>query len=240
MSLLELSGVRICYGNAVAVKSLDLHVDEGEFVALIGHNGVGKSSTVKAIAGVVKPTSGSIKFEGNDILGQQPGAILRRGIAVVPEGRRIFTRLTVGENLTVGGTVQSDRGEVKKSSAEMMERFPVLGKYADRMAGLLSGGEQQQLAIARALMSKPRLLLLDEPSLGLAPQIVEQVFDLLEELRKQGSSILLVEQNAAQAIRAADRYYLMRTGGVIESEAAGGDQAKADQVESAYLHFGKA
>ena len=239
MSLLELSGVRICYGNAVAVKALDLHVDEGEFVALIGHNGVGKSSTVKAIAGVVKPTAGSIKFMGNELIGQQPGAILRRGIAVVPEGRRIFTRLTVGENLTVGGTVQSDRGEVKKSSAEMMERFPVLGKYADRMAGLLSGG-QQQLAIARALMSKPRLLLLDEPSLGLAPQIVEQVFDLLEELRKQGSSILLVEQNAAQAIRAADRYYLIRTGGVIESEAAGGDQAKADQVESAYLHFGKA
>ena len=239
MSLLALSGVRICYGSAVAVKGLDLHVDEGEFVALIGHNGVGKSSTVKAIAGVVKPTAGSIKFMGNELIGQQAGAILRRGVAVVPEGRRIFTRLTVAENLTVGGTVRSDHGGVRQSSAEMMERFPVLGKYANRMAGLLSGGEQQQLAIARALMSQPKLLLLDEPSLGLAPQIVEQVFDLLEELRQQGASILLVEQNAAQAIRAADRYYLMRTGGVIDSEATGGDQAKAERVESEYLHFGK-
>lgn len=237
--MLELRGLRIVYGRSVAVKSLDLHVDEGEFVALVGHNGVGKSSTVKAIAGAVKPAAGTIAFEGKDITGQDSGTILRRGIATVPEGRRIFTRLTVEENLVVGGTTRRDRHGVRASVDEMKQRFPVLGKYEHRMAGLLSGGEQQQLAIARALMSQPRLLLLDEPSLGLAPQVVEQVFDLLAELRAQGASILLVEQNAAQAIRASDRFYVMRTGGVIESEGAGGDTADADRIESEYLNFGK-
>lgn len=239
MSLLDLSGVRITYGQAVAVKSLDLHLDEGEFVSLIGHNGVGKSSTVKAIGGVVKPAAGSITFEGQQILGRDPGDILRLGIAVVPEGRRIFTRLTVRENLLVGATTRRDRGETSQSYDEMIERFPVLGKYAQRMAGLLSGGEQQQLAFARALMSKPKLLLLDEPSLGLAPQIVDQVFDLLLELRSQGSTILLVEQNAALAIRVSDRYYVMRTGGVIETEARGGDHADVSEIGAAYLRFGK-
>jgi branched-chain amino acid transport system ATP-binding protein len=239
MSLLSLEGVKITYGNAVAVKSLDLHVDEGEFVSLIGHNGVGKSSTVKAIAGVVKPAAGRILYEGQEIAGQDPGSILRRGIAVVPEGRRIFTRLTVRENLIVGGTIRGDRGGVIKSCDEMMERFPILGRYSSRMAGLLSGGEQQQLAIARALMSNPKLILLDEPSLGLAPQIVEQVFDLLAELQAHGSSILLVEQNAVQAIRASDRYYLMRTGGMIETQAQGGVHADATRIEAEYLNFGK-
>ena len=239
MSLLELRGVRITYGQAVAVKGLDLHLDEGEFVALIGHNGVGKSSTVKAVSGLIKPTSGTIAFDGAEIQGHDPGAILRKGIAVVPEGRHIFTRLTVRENLTVGATVRRDRAEVNRSYDEMVDRFPVLGKYAQRMAGLLSGGEQQQLAIARALMSKPTLLLLDEPSLGLAPQIVDQVFELLIELRSQGTSILLVEQNAAQAIRAADRYYVMRTGGVIEAEARGGEHADVAKIGAEYLRFGK-
>jgi len=238
VSMLELSGVGITYGRAVAVKGLDLTVDQGEFVALIGHNGVGKSSTVKAIAGTVKPTSGTILFEGANLVGMDPGAILRKGIAVVPEGRHIFTRLTVRENLIVGGTVRKERSSVQRSVDSMMERFPVLGKYSSRMAGLLSGGEQQQLAIARALMSQPRLLLLDEPSLGLAPQIVEQVFDLLAELRQQGTSILLIEQNAAQAIRASDRYYVMRTGGVIQTQARGGDQADVDKIEADYLNFG--
>jgi branched-chain amino acid transport system ATP-binding protein len=239
MSLLELRGVRIAYGEAVAVQGLDLHLDEGEFVSLIGHNGVGKSSTVKAIAGLVKPAAGTISFEGEEIQGKDPGVILRKGIAVVPEGRRIFTRLTVRENLTVGATVRKDRAGIEASYKAMIERFPVLGKYAGRMAGLLSGGEQQQLAIARALMSEPRLLLLDEPSLGLAPQIVDQVFDLLGELRAQGTTIFLVEQNAAQAIRASDRYYVMRTGGVIQVEAKGGDSADVSAIEADYLHFGK-
>jgi len=236
--MLEVRGLRITYGRAVAVKGLDLHVDEGEFVSLIGHNGVGKSSTVKAIAGALKPAAGTITFQGTDITGRDSGAILRLGVAVVPEGRRIFTRLTVRENLIVGGTTRKDRGGVQASVADMMERFPILGKYSHRMAGLLSGGEQQQLAIARALMSRPKLLLLDEPSLGLAPQVVEQVFDLMEELRQQGTSIFLIEQNAAQAIRAADRYYVMRTGGSIETEARGGDQADADKIEAQYLNFG--
>lgn len=239
MSLLDLKGVRITYGQAVAVKGLDLHLEQGEFVALIGHNGVGKSSTVKAISGLIKPAAGSITFEGNEIQGRDPGEILRHGIAVVPEGRHIFTRLTVRENLLVGATTRRDRGEKSQSYDEMVERFPVLGKYAQRMAGLLSGGEQQQLAIARALMSKPKVLLLDEPSLGLAPQIVDQVFELLLELRSQGSTILLVEQNAAQAIRASDRYYVMRTGGIIETEARGGDHADVAKIGAEYLRFGK-
>lgn len=240
MSLLQLEGVRIAYGQAVAVQGLDIHLDEGEFVSLIGHNGVGKSSTVKAISGLVNPSAGTITFAGEQIQGMDPGLILRKGIAVVPEGRRIFTRLTVRENLTVGATVRKDRAGIEASYRSMIERFPVLGKYANRMAGLLSGGEQQQLAIARALMSEPTLLLLDEPSLGLAPQIVDQVFDLLRELRNQGSTIFLVEQNAAQAIRASDRYYVMRTGGVIEVEAQGGDSADVSAIEADYLHFGKA
>ncbi len=238
MSLLGLRGVRITYGQAVAVKGLDLHLDEGEFVSLIGHNGVGKSSTVKAISGLIKPAAGSISYEGKEIQGRDPGEILRSGIAVVPEGRHIFTRLTVRENLIVGATTRRDRGEKSQSLDEMIDRFPVLGKYAQRMAGLLSGGEQQQLAIARALMSKPKLLLLDEPSLGLAPQIVDQVFELLLELRAQGSTILLVEQNAAQAIRACDRYYVMRTGGVIETEARGGDNVDVTKIGAEYLRFG--
>ena len=238
MSLLELRNVRIEYGEAVAVKDLSITVGEGDFVALIGHNGVGKSSTVKAISGVVKPVSGSIIFADQDITGQDPGSILRKGIAMVPEGRHIFTRLTVRENLMVGATVDKDRSGVNARYEDFIERFPILGKYANRMAGLLSGGEQQQLAIARALMSQPRLLLLDEPSLGLAPQIVEQVFDLMKELNKAGTSILLVEQNAAQAIKACERYYVMRTGGVIESEARGGEDVDTTQIEADYLNFG--
>lgn len=239
MSLLDLKGVRITYGQAVAVQNLSLHLDKGEFVSLIGHNGVGKSSTVKAIAGLVKPAAGTISLDGTEIQGTDPGAILRKGIAVVPEGRRIFTRLTVRENLTVGATVRRDRAGVAATYDSMIDRFPVLGKYAGRMAGLLSGGEQQQLAIARALMSEPTVLLLDEPSLGLAPQIVDQVFDLLKGLREQGTTIFLIEQNAAQAIRASDRYYVMRTGGVIQTEAKGGDSADVSQIEADYLHFGK-
>lgn len=239
MSLLELHDVRITYGQAVAVQGLSIHLDEGEFVSLIGHNGVGKSSTVKAISGLVKPTSGTITFEGEEIQGKDPGVILRKGVAVVPEGRRIFTRLTVKENLTVGATVRRDRAGIHASYDSMVDRFPVLGKYAHRMAGLLSGGEQQQLAIARALMSQPTVLLLDEPSLGLAPQVVDQVFELLKGLREQGTTVFLVEQNAAQAIRASDRYYVMRTGGVIEHEAAGGERADISQIEADYLHFGQ-
>lgn len=238
MSLLKLEKVRITYGRAVAVKSLDLHVDEGEFVSLIGHNGVGKSSTVKAIAGVLRPSGGSIRFKDRDITQMDPGDILRMGIAVVPEGRHIFTRLTVRENLLVGATISRNRAANLKNLDSMTDRFPVLGKYSSRMAGLLSGGEQQQLAIARALMTSPSMLLLDEPSLGLAPLIVQQVFDLLKELNQQGVSILLVEQNAAQAIVASDRYYVMRTGGAIQSEGQGGDHVNVAKIESDYLNFG--
>ncbi len=238
MRILDVKDLKITYGKTVAVRSLDLHVDEGEFVSLIGHNGVGKSSTIKAIAGVVTPAAGSVTFLDQVITGKNSAAILSQGLAVVPEGRRIFTRLTVRENLLVGATVCSSRSQVADSFAEMGQRFPVLEKYANRMAGLLSGGEQQQLAIARALMSKPKMLLLDEPTLGLAPRLVEQVFDLLGELNNQGMSILLIEQNAMQAIQASDRYYVMRTGGAIETEAVGGESVDVAKIESDYLNFG--
>ena len=234
MSLLDLRGVRIVYGQAVAVQGLDIHLDEGEFVSLIGHNGVGKSSTVKAISGLVKPASGTITFDGDEIQGKDPGVILRKGIAVVPEGRRIFTRLTVKENLTVGATVRKDRGGIEASYNRMIDRFPVLGKYAGRMAGLLSGGEQQQLAIARALMSEPKLLLLDEPSLGLAPQVVREIFAIIGRLRDQGLTILLVEQNANLALQMADRGYVLEAGRLTLSGPAA-ELLADERVRAAYL-----
>ena len=212
MSMLDVRELRITYGRAVAVKSLDLHVDEGEFVSLIGHNGVGKSSTVKAIAGALKPAGGTITFQGNDITGRDSGAILRLGVAVVPEGRRIFTRLTVRENLVVGGTTRKDRSGVQASVDEMMDRFPILGKYSHRMAGLLSGGEQQQLAIARALMSQPKLLLLDEPSLGLGPGVAKGICDTLMTLDLQGGALLIAEQNRLLIDGKVDRVLRMHGG----------------------------
>lgn len=212
MSLLSVENLRIDYGRTPAVVDLSLHVEEGEAVALIGPNGAGKTSTLAAITGLVKPADGRITFLGASLAGQAPEDITRRGIALVPEGRHIFGSLTVAENLQLGALVRPNREETQARIDDMLSRFPILRLYANDPAGRLSGGEQQQLAIARALLSQPRLLLLDEPSLGLAPLLVKEVFGILKALRDEGTTILLVEQNAVKAVAFAERTYVLKSG----------------------------
>jgi len=210
--MLNVENLWVSYRRVPAVKGISLHVHEGEIVALIGPNGAGKSTTLKAITGVLHPNSGRVSFLDADITGNTPESIVRRGVALVPEGRRIFASLSVAENLLLGATVRRDRDRVSEDLEALLERFPALGEYYNASAAGLSGGEQQQLAIARAMLSRPTLLLLDEPSLGLAPQVVDQVFDILDELRRDGATILLVEQNAERAVELCDRAYVLRTG----------------------------
>jgi branched-chain amino acid transport system ATP-binding protein len=233
--LLRLSDVSVHYGRIAAVQHLSLEVDEGEFVGLVGHNGAGKSTTLWTITGVLKPSSGTITFLGHSIVGVSPDTILARGIALVPENRRIFSRLTVGENLRIGTSARKDRREAEADIKRMCERFEALGRFFDRRGSSLSGGEQQQLAIARALLAKPKLLLLDEPTLGLAPLIVDRVYEILQDLHEEGVTILLVEQNAARTIEVADRTYVMRSGGRIEFHGTAAELAKIGDFESAYI-----
>ena len=235
MSLLTLSDVWVHYGRVAAVQGLNLHVEQGELVGLVGNNGAGKTTTLATITGVLKPTSGAIEFEGKRIAGRAPDEVLRRGVALVPENRRIFGRLTVTENLQIGTSGRKDRAEARKDIDGMLERFPVLGRYAQSPGSNLSGGEQQQLAIARALVSRPKLLLLDEPTLGLAPLLVDQIFDLLAEINREGTTILLVEQNAVRTVDVADRVYIMRTGGRIEFEGTADQLAERGGLETAYM-----
>jgi branched-chain amino acid transport system ATP-binding protein len=210
--MLQLNDVVIRYGRTAAVQGLTLEVNEGEIVGLIGPNGAGKSTTLLAITGVLRPSQGEILFEGRSLVGQSPEKVVRHGVALVPEGRHIFADLTVGENLLIGTTIQRDRGAAREQIDRICERFPILAKYFKASAGKLSGGEQQQLAIARALLCEPKLLLLDEPSLGLAPFIVDQVFEIVQELRRDGVTVLLVEQNAARTVEVADRSYVLHSG----------------------------
>jgi branched-chain amino acid transport system ATP-binding protein len=210
--MLRVEDVVVHYARVPAVRRVSLEVNAGEVVGLIGPNGAGKSTTLSAITGLVQPSSGSITFDGRSLLGLQPERIVREGIALVPEGRHIFGSLTVEENLVLGALARRDKAGAEEALTEVLERFPILKTYFKAPAGKLSGGEQQQLAIGRALLSKPRLLLLDEPSLGLAPLVVDQVFDVLDLLRGQGMTILLVEQNAARTLDFADRSYVLRTG----------------------------
>jgi len=235
--LLTLTDVWVHYGRVAAVQGLDLRVEEGQFVGLVGNNGAGKSTTMRAITGTLRPSSGQITFEGTRIDGRAPDKILRHGVSLVPENRRIFKRLSVAENLQIGTSGRKDRAEAKQDIQEMLERFPVLERYYDTPGANLSGGEQQQLAIARALLSRPRLLLLDEPTLGLAPLLVDQVFELLQKLHEEGSTILLVEQNAARTVKIADRVYIMRAGGRIEFEGTGDELAARGGLETAYMGF---
>jgi branched-chain amino acid transport system ATP-binding protein len=234
-NLLTLSDVWIQYGRVAAVQGLSMTVDAGEFVGLIGNNGAGKTTTLRAITGTLRPTRGEITFDGQRIDGKSPDRILRHGVALVPENRRIFKRLSVAENLQIGTSGRKDRGKAKQDVKEMLERFPVLERYYNTPGANLSGGEQQQLAIARALLSRPKLLLLDEPTLGLAPLIVDQVFDLLEQLKDEGSTILLVEQNAARTVSVADRVYIMRAGGRVEFEGTGEQLAGRGGLQMAYM-----
>jgi branched-chain amino acid transport system ATP-binding protein len=237
--LLQLTDVSVHYGRVAAVNDLVLEVNQGELVGLVGHNGAGKSTTLWTITGVHKPTSGKITFEGRSIVGLSPDAILRQGIALVPENRRIFGRLSVVENLHIGTSARRDRRAAQADIKQMCERFPVLGALHDRPGSKLSGGEQQQLAIARALLARPRLLLLDEPTLGLAPLIVDQVFEILQELKEEGVTILLVEQNAARTIEVADRTYVMRSGGRIQFHGTAEELARMADFETAYIGLGE-
>lgn len=224
-------GVR--YGEIEAVKGIDLDVAQGAIVALLGANGAGKSSTLLGLVGLV-PVSGEVELAGEPIARLAPEDIARQGIALVPEGRRVFPSLTVAENLLLGGAVHGVRHDTKAAEEKLLGRFSILRERYRQKAGLLSGGEQQMLAIARALMSGPRLLLLDEPSLGLAPQVVDSVFDLIAELRAQGLTILLVEQNAARALEIADRGYVL-VNGRIELQGTGTELLDSEQVKEAYL-----
>ncbi len=232
--MLQIDELRVNYGRIPALHGISLHVDEGEAVAMVGPNGAGKTTTLSAIFGLVTPAGGTILFEGESLVGATPEKILRRGLALVPEGRHIFGTLSVAENLQLGTTARKDRDEAAADLTSVLERFPLLMSHYGRTAATLSGGEQQQLAIARALLSRPRLLLLDEPSLGLAPVVIDVVFDALEELRKEGVTILLVEQNAARAVEFADRAYILRTGRVAHSGARD-DILQMEDFATAYL-----
>jgi branched-chain amino acid transport system ATP-binding protein len=232
--MLSVEALRIRYGEVEAVRRVDLAVGRGEIIALVGANGAGKSSTLGAIAGLVSAAGGKVLLDGADVTGRAPEAIARLGVALVPEGRRIFSSLTVAENLRLGGAVHLTAADARTREEEMLDLFPILRRYHQIKGGNLSGGEQQMLAIARALMSKPKLILLDEPSLGLAPQIIDTVFDLISELRRNGLTVLLVEQNVALALEIADRATVLANGEVALSGTAK-ELASSDLVRRAYL-----
>jgi branched-chain amino acid transport system ATP-binding protein len=236
--VLKITDLSVHYGRVRAVQHLSLEVNQGELVGLVGHNGAGKTTTLMTIAGVLKPAGGDIQFEGRSLAGESPDGILRRGISLVPEGRRIFGRLSVGENLRIGATSRKSRETTDEAIKRMTERFPVLERDWSKSGAKLSGGEQQQLAIARALLSEPKLLLLDEPTLGLAPLMVDLVFEILQKLREDGVTMLLVEQNAARTIEIADRTYVMRAGGRIEFHGTSEELAKRGDFETAYIGMG--
>jgi branched-chain amino acid transport system ATP-binding protein len=215
--MLKISELSARYGRVTALRSVSLEVGRGEIVAIVGPNGAGKSTTMATITGTVTPSGGTIELEGQSLVGLAPERIVRLGIALVPEGRQIFSSLSVAENLELGTTSRKDRSAAKEDIERELDRFPILRTYYRTSAAKLSGGEQQQLAIARALLSRPKLLLLDEPSLGLAPIMIDRVFETLVQLREDGVTVLLVEQNATRAVALADRSYVLRTGRVALS-----------------------
>lgn len=233
MSMLKVNDINVFYGNIHAIKGISFEVNEGEIVTLIGANGAGKSTTLNTVAGLLKPASGSIEFEGSSLLNIPAHKIVSRGMALCPEGRRIFLQLTVQENLEMGAYTRSS-SEIADLIASVYERFPRLKERYKQVAGTLSGGEQQMLAMGRALMSKPKLMMLDEPSMGLAPILVEKIFQIIEELNKSGTTILLVEQNAQMALSIAHRSYVLETGHIITS-GTGEELLHDDAVRKAYL-----
>ncbi len=233
-ALLRLADLHASYGPIAALRGLDLVVSPGEPVCLIGANGAGKTSTLRAISGLLPPARGRIVFDGREIQGDVPAAILKAGIAHCPEGRRVFPYLTVDENLAMGAYVRRDRSAIAADVDEVCRHFPILTERRRQMAGTLSGGEQQMLAIARALMARPRLILFDEPSLGLAPTVVETTFAIIADIRRRGTTVLMVEQNAYAALRMADRAYVMETGRIV-LEGAARDLLADDHVRRAYL-----
>jgi branched-chain amino acid transport system ATP-binding protein len=233
-ALLELRDVQAGYGPITALHGISLDVGPGEIVTMIGANGAGKSSTLRAISGILKPSAGTIRFAGKPIGGHAANEIVRLGISHSPEGRQVFPRLTVRENLELGAYTRDDATEIRDDLKTMHEMFPILAERGQQLAGTLSGGEQQMLALARALMSRPKLLLLDEPSLGLAPLIVQKIFAVIRELNARGIAILLVEQNAKQALKLAQRGYVLESGQITCSGPAC-DLLNDTRVQEAYL-----
>ena len=232
--MLKIENLQVHYGGIQALRGISLEVPDGRIVTLIGANGAGKSTTLRTITGLVKASGGSVQWDGQELLGKSIDKIISTGIAMSPEGRRVFPDMTVLENLKIGAYLRRDKAEIEKDIQWVYSLFPRLEERSWQLAGTLSGGEQQMLAMSRALMSHPKLMMLDEPSMGLAPILVDQIFEIIRELHKQGTTILLVEQNARKALQIADRAYVLETGNIsIEGNAA--DLLNDPRVKKAYL-----
>ena len=234
MAMLEIKDLHVHYGVIEALKGISLEVNEGEIVALIGANGAGKTTMMQSISGIVKKSAGEINFLNESIMKANPKHIVEMGLTQVPEGRRIFTGMSVYENLMMGAFLRKDKDGIKRDYEKVCEQFPILKERMNQDASTLSGGEQQMLAMGRALMAKPKLLLLDEPSMGLAPILVKEIFNIIEEINKAGTTVLLVEQNAKMALSIAHRAYVLETGKVVMS-GTGEELAKSSDVQKAYL-----
>ncbi len=232
--MLKIEDINVYYGNIQALKGVSMEINEGEIVTLIGANGAGKSTLLKTISGLLKPKQGKVLFEGDSIGGKAAQAIVKMGISHVPEGRRVFANMTVAENLELGAYLRKDKDGINKDMEKVYELFPRLLERIKQQAGTLSGGEQQMLAMGRALMAKPRLLLLDEPSMGLAPLLVKQIFNIIQEISESGTTILLVEQNANLALSIADRAYVVETGRIVLSGNAE-ELTSSEEIKMAYL-----
>ena len=234
MAMLEVKDLQVYYGVIQALKGISFHVNQGEVIALIGANGAGKTTTLQTLTGILSPKSGSIVFEGKDLTRTPAHKIVEMGMAHVPEGRRVFADMSVYENLLLGAYTRKDKAEIAESLASVYKRFPRLEERKGQRAGTLSGGEQQMLAMGRALMSKPRIVLMDEPSMGLSPIFVNEIFDIIKSVSASGTTVLLVEQNAKKALSIADRAYVLETGKIVLSGKAS-DLLNNDSIKKAYL-----
>jgi branched-chain amino acid transport system ATP-binding protein len=232
--MLKVENLQVYYGAIHALQGVGFHLEKGEIVALIGANGAGKSTVLNTISGILRPREGSVSFQGQEITTIPPQDIVRQGVVQVPEGRKIFPRMTVAENLEMGAYIHSDRIVINNQLEAVFKRFPRLQERGNQYGGTLSGGEQQMLAIGRGLMAQPNLLLLDEPSMGLSPILVEQIFDIIQDINEQGTSILLVEQNAQMALAIADRAYVLETGKIV-MQGTGDELLEDPRVIKAYL-----
>ena len=233
-TLLKITGLQVAYGGIKAVKGVDLHVNEGELVTLIGSNGAGKTTTMKAITGTLPPASGDIEYMGKSIKGKGAWDLVKEGLAMVPEGRGVFARMTIIENLQMGAYIRNDKAEIAADMEKMFTIFPRLRERKDQLAGTMSGGEQQMLAMGRALMSRPKVLLLDEPSMGLSPIMVDKIFEVVRDVAAQGVTILLVEQNASRALGIAHRGYVMESG-IVTMNGDAKELLNDPRVRAAYL-----
>ena len=234
MALLEVKGLEVYYGVIQALKGIDFEVNEGEIVTLIGANGAGKTTTMQSVIGLIPPKAGTVSFEGKDITHLHCHKIVSLGMSQVPEGRRIFQELTVYQNLLMGAYIQKDKKAIKEDIEKIYARFPRLEERKNQIAGTLSGGEQQMLAMGRALMSRPKLLMLDEPSMGLSPLLVDEVFTIIKDLNKEGTTVLLVEQNAGKSLAISDRAYVLENGKIVLS-GTGEELLQSEEVKKAYL-----